>query len=76
MVMDDVHVNSVVTAGKKCRLVLSSLHALSDSREDECSREDGLQVPSGHLQDQCKGSGDHCHEACTTFNTPTPLVNF
>ena len=51
MIVNNVHIDSMIAAGKEGFLVLLSFNVFSDSRENECSGEDGLQIPSGHLQD-------------------------
>lgn len=50
VVMKDVHVDSLVTTSHKSSLVLLLRDALTNSCNDQGSREDGLEVASGHLK--------------------------
>jgi len=52
MVVKDVHVHPLVTAGKESRLIVLCGYAFTDASQDKSARVDRLEVSSRHLQSE------------------------
>lgn len=74
MVMEDVHIHTLVAASKERLAVLISLDTASDRCKHESSRIDGLEVASWHLQNYRVDSWHDGHELRTTLDTSAALI--
>ena len=74
MVVEDVHVYTLIAASKECIVVLIGLNAAPDSCQYKCSRVNGFKVATGHLQYDRIGCGHNSHQLCATFNTSAALI--
>jgi hypothetical protein len=74
MVVQNVHVHTLIAASKEGIAILIGLNAAPDSCQDKRSRIYGLKVATGHLQYDRIGCGHDCHQLCATFYTSAALI--
>jgi hypothetical protein len=74
MIVQDVHIHTLIAASKERITILIGLNAASDSCQYECSRVYGFKVTTGHLQYDRIGRGHNSHQLCTTFYTSAALI--
>jgi len=74
MVMQNVHVNTLIAAREECVAVLVGLNVPSDSSQDECARIDCFEVATRHLQNHRVRCGHDSHKLCTALDAPTALI--
>lgn len=74
VVVQDVHVHTLIAASKERITIPIGPNAASDSCQYECSRVYGFKVTTGHLQYDRIGCGHNSHQLCTTFYTSAALI--
>lgn len=74
VIVKDIQVNTLAAACKECLVVTFGLDASSDRSKYECSRVDGLQIPSRHLQYDRVGCGDDGNDLRASFYTSAPFI--
>lgn len=74
MVVQDVHIHSLVTASKECFAVLLGLDLTADSCKHQSSGVDSLKITSGHLQYNRVCGWDYCDNLGTSLYASASLV--
>lgn len=74
--MQDIHVNTLIAAGKESLLVLLGFDASSNTSQDESTRVDGFEVSSRHLQDKRVRCGHDSDQSGSALDTSASFVLF
>ena len=74
VIVEDVHVHTLRPAcGKGCSVFLC-FNEVSNTSENHCTREDGLEIAARHLEDNAHPRWHGCYKPCTTLDASAPLV--
>lgn len=74
MVVQNVHIYTLITASKECFAVLIRLDIASDRCEYKGPRVNSLEVTAWHLQYHRVGRWHNSHQLCATLDTSAAFV--
>src|SRR5258707_293883 len=76
MIVKNVHVNSLSPAVSEGFFIVLLLDEFADTCNNHCTREDGFEVASWHLENEAQGHWHSCDQPCSTLNTAAALILF